>query len=432
MRLFLVAILVLPLAWAEKGAISAESAAEYSRRVKVVRATAGFVALWDFVLREPGGGRFLAHQPQGSRNDFALDAVNYVRDYWNEGRPATYDDFPLLARGPFGQAVRVRRETEPTFRPTLLVPRARLHKSRLDVNGPGRSVSMVAWIIHESGNHAIAGIWHEGTDLKDRGSVANRVEPGKRQYALFAGLAAKDGASAVHVSENGRSSFGDRYARNLAVTPELIPVAAADASGNTLDKAWSVVGFVFDNRKNTATAYLDGEATDYWIDNPEKHPFFQFPAKGWLQGELALTAGTQAGEDPAFPPDQFYRPPEAKPRVRQIVETNATERIELHTFEFTKVRVTFGKDARGRFTKTTRRDLVALRVNPFWFGHDLYTPRTPEDGGPFTIGRVIHMSRNVGHLGYMGGVAVFDRALSRKQMVRLSDLHRSGILSVSN
>ncbi|MBC8166705.1 MAG: hypothetical protein H7Y20_12640, partial [Bryobacteraceae bacterium] len=174
-------------------------ASEYSRRVKVVRDTPGFVALWDFVFREPGGGRFLAHQPNEAKHDLALDAVNYVRDYWNEGRAATYDDFPLLNRGPFGQAVRFRSETEATFRPTLLVPRARLHNSRLDVNGPGRSVSMVAWIIRESGNHAIAGIWHEGTDLKDRGPLAQRVEPGKRQYALFAGLAANNGGLAVHV-----------------------------------------------------------------------------------------------------------------------------------------------------------------------------------------------------------------------------------------
>ena len=66
------------------------------------------------------------------------------------------------------------------------------------------------------------------------------------------------------------------------------------------------------------------------------------------------------------------------------------------------------------------RELVALRANPFWFGHDLYSPPTPQDGGPFTIGRVIHTSRSVGWTGYLGGVAVFNRPLTAKEIARLS------------
>jgi hypothetical protein len=68
----------------------------------------------------------------------------------------------------------------------------------------------------------------------------------------------------------------------------------------------------------------------------------------------------------------------------------------------------------------TTRELMALRVNPFWFPHDLYNPRTPQDGGPFTIGRVIHTSKSVGFTGAIGGVAVFNRALSPKQMRELA------------
>jgi hypothetical protein len=417
----------VPAAGKEPDAI----ASTYSGRVKLVRDTPGFVALWDFVLREPDAGRFLAHQPKGARYDFALDAVNYVREYWNEGRVANYGDFPLLNRGPFGQAVRFRADAESAFRPLLQVPRNRLHDSRLDVKGRGRSVSMVAWIIRESGNHAIAGIWHEGTDRKDYGPIAQRVEPGMRQYAIFAGLGANNGASAVHVSENGARSFGDHYARNLAVTPEIIPTVPADAPPEMLDKAWSAVGFVFDNGRNTVTAYLDGKATDYWIDNPHKHQFFEWPAKGWLQAQLHRIAGVQPGEDPTFPADQFYTPPESKPRQRQVLETTATERVELHTFEFTKVRVTLRKDASGRFKEVVRRELVSLRANPYWFGHDLYAPRTPADGGPFTIGRVIHMGRSVGFTGYIGGVAVFDRPLTAGQMRRLAGL-RSGPIGITN
>lgn len=171
-----------------------------------VTRTPGFAALWDFVKRAPDG-RFAAHGP----GDLSLDAVNYVRDYWNEGRPATYNDIPVIPEGPFGQAVVFRKETDSTFRPTLLVPRARLHGSPIDVKGPHRSVSLVVWLKRESGNHAIAGIWHEGTDM----GGTTRVEAGRRQYALFAGLAANNGASAAHVSENGGRSFGDKYAQPL-------------------------------------------------------------------------------------------------------------------------------------------------------------------------------------------------------------------------
>jgi hypothetical protein len=350
--------------------------ADYRRRVDEVRRIRGLVAFWDFVKRDQG--RFAAWQARGDRHDFRLDAVNYVRDSWGQGRAAGYDDFPLLGRGPFGQAVGIRAESDPDFRPLLLVPRERLHDSGLDVKGPGRSVSMVAWLMRESGNHAIAGIWHEGTDR----------ERGKRQYALFAGLAGNNGAAAAHVSENGGNSFGDRYARNLAVTPEIMPVGA-----------WCAAGFVFDDSKGTVTAYLDGEATDYWIDSPEKHPFFQWAARGWAGGE--------------------YRPPES----RVLRRTAEREGVELQEFAYTKVRVTRHEG------KVVKRELVALKANPFWFGHDLYAPARREDGGPFTIGRVIHSSRGVGFTGWIGGVAVFGRALSAKEMLRLASSARQPLSS---
>jgi hypothetical protein len=393
-------------------------------RVEAVRRTSGFVALWDFVERVDG--KFAAHQARGDRHDFRLDAVNYVRDYWAEGRAATYADFPLLGRGPFGQAVRFQAEAERDFRPCLLVPRDRLHNSGLDVKGPGRSGSMVAWVIRESGNHAIAGIWHEGTDLQGGAGAVKRVEQGRRQYALFAGLAANNGAAAVHVSENGGRSFGDKYARNLAVTPEVIPAVPADSPAGVLDRAWSVVAFSFDNKRNTVTAYLDGKANDYWVEDPAHHPFFQWPCKGWQQAQWRKIPGLQAGEDPAFPAEQFYEPPEGKPSSRRVVSETADTRIEVQQFEFTRVRVTLRKDAMGRFRTPVGRELIALRANPFWFAHDLYAPGGLEDGGPFTIGRVIHTSRSVGFTGYIGGVAVFSRALGAGEMARLAAIAKSG------
>jgi hypothetical protein len=98
--------------------------------------------------------------------------------------------------------------------------------------------------------------------------------------------------------------------------------------------------------------------------------------------------------------------------------------VELREYAFTRVRVRLGKDARGRWTVEKARELAALRANPFWFAHDLWAPARAEDGGPFTIGRVIHTGRGVGMTGWIGGVAVFDRALSAKEMARLAGVAR--------
>jgi hypothetical protein len=398
---------------------------EYARRVETVRGMPGFVALWDFVRRDPATGKFTAHQPDGTTHDFRLEPMNYVLDYWGQGRAATQDDFPLLGRGPFAQAVQIRKEIDDTFRPCLVVPRARLHGTGLDVKGPRRSVSMVAWVIRESGNHAVAGIWHEGTDIASSKGAVTRVEPGRRQYCIFAGLGAKSGASAVHVSENGAKSFGDKYARNLAVTPELIPTAPADAPSEVLDAAWSAVGFVFDNAADTVTAYLNGQATEFWIEDPMNHNFFKWPARGWIQAQWRGQSGIQEGVDPDYPADQFYTPPEGEPSKRDVVSEAGDERVELHHFPFTRVRVTLGRDASGEFREVKKRELAALKANPFWFPHDLYNPERAEDGGPFTIGRVIHVGRSVGFTGYIGGVAVFDSVLSPEQMAQLAGLAKS-------
>lgn len=406
------------------------ASAERQRRIDAVTRTPGLVAFWDFVLREDGAagvGRFAAHQRRDVKADLRLEAANYVRDYWGEGPPASYSDFPLLGRGPFGQAIRFLKREGNDFRPMLFVPRERFHDSAIDVKGPGGSVSMVAWIVREASNHAIAGIWHEGTDIRDLSPNVKRVERGMRQYCLFAGLAANTGAAAAHVSENGAASFGDRYARNLSVTPELIPTIPPDASAETIDAHWSVVAFSFDNARNTVTSYLNGRATDYWIDEPERHPFYRWPARAWRQGHLHREPGVQPGEDPDFPRDQFYSPPEPKPLRRKVIEERGEEITELHEFEFTKVRVTY---ARGAPRRILHRELAALRVNPFWFSHDLYHPRTPEQGGPFTIGEVIHLSRSQGFIGYFGGLAVFDRALTAKEMERLAAIARSGPIAL--
>jgi hypothetical protein len=76
---------------------------------------------------------------------------------------------------------------------------------------------------------------------------------------------------------------------------------------------------------------------------------------------------------------------------------------------------------------TETRDLVALKLNPWWYPHDLYTPANDGSGGPFTIGRVIHSSRGVGFTGWIGGVAVFDRALTAEELKALTEVGRKPV-----
>jgi hypothetical protein len=175
-------------AWALGGtAAVADDAGLRAERVATVVRIPGLVAFWDFINREPNGAkRFVAHVPAGAASNYPLDAANYVKDFWGEGPAATYEDFSLLGRGPFGQAIRIRKESDPDFRPFLFVPRSRLHDTPLDIKGAGRAVTVVVWAVRESGNHALAGIWHEGTDLRQQEtSGIRRVERGQRQYALF-------------------------------------------------------------------------------------------------------------------------------------------------------------------------------------------------------------------------------------------------------
>ena len=132
----------------------------------------------------------------------------------------------------------------------------------------------------------------------------------------------------------------------------------------------------------------------------------------------------QPGEDPGFPKDQYYNPPEGKAVATKVLRETKTERVELREYPYTKVEITLQEGGDGQFVET-KRDLVGLRLNPWWYPHGLYTPKDDGSGGPFTIGRVIHSSRGVGFTGWVGGVAVFDRALSPGELAKLQDLRAS-------
>jgi len=361
----------------------------------------------------------VAHVPAGAPTDYPLDAGNYVHEYWGDGREATYADFPVADWGPFGGAIRIRREDDSTFRPFLFVPRSRLHDTPLDIKGDGTSVTVVVWPVRESGNHALAGIWHEGTDLdQDSTQGIQRVERGQRQYTLIAGLN-KEGSACGHVSENGQSSFLNRHALHRCNSAGIAAAVPADAPPALLAVEWYCFAMTFDHRRHELTGWLDGKAGDRWLDAPQNDPLLSFAANAWLQVLLQRREGMREGEDPAFPASQCYGPPEDAPVAIDVMYEHDAERVELRDYPFTKVPVTLRRSSEGGWVEAGR-DLTALRLNPWWYPHGIYAPADAASGGPFTVGRVIHSGRGVGFTGWIGGVAVFDRTLSAEELSSLT------------
>ncbi len=137
--------------------------AEPAKRITTATATRtpGLVAFWDFVKRElDDAQRIIAHVPAGEKTDYPLDAANYIKDYLGAGREATYADFPLLGRGRFGQAIRIRKEEDKTFRPFLFVSRERLHDSPIDIKGGGGEKLVACG--HDTSPDLSQHIFHQG------------------------------------------------------------------------------------------------------------------------------------------------------------------------------------------------------------------------------------------------------------------------------
>lgn len=428
----------LSIAWSQfnvKATTPASKLNSYEKRVQLLRTTPGLAAFWDFVLREDGTngvGKFKAYTAQGDDHSYILEPINISREFWKVGDSATMADFPLLGYGPFGQAVQFKSPKNINDLPVLMVPRHQLHDTPIDVKGSGQSVSMLVWMVYQTGNHAIAGIWHEGTDSPPAGIPAEIKLSGQRQYGMFAGLSANSGSASVHVSENGLASFGDHYARHLASTKEKIRKVPASLTDFQADSCWSVVGFVYDNQHKTVTAYLNGVTTNYWIGAPEKHSFYKYAANAWKQAKLSKMEGLQEGEDVNFPMDQYYTPPEDKVLRETVVYETKDERIVIRDFEFTKVKYVLKKDNLGKFSVVSSVQLLAIQANPYYFGHDIYSPVIPAEGAPFTIGRVIHSNRHATLSAYFGGVAVFNKALSSNEMNQLSKIGRTAEYPVIN
>ena len=399
-------------------------AAANQERVDVVRQIPGLVALWDFVQRRDSWqthNPFISIPGESSGRAYELEPRNISLDFWHQGPQATLADFELFGRGPFGQAVRFSSPLSNAHLPVLAVPRKNLHDSPLDIKGQGKSVTLVVWLLYERGNHAIAGMWHEGTVTPNRVPPVVK-EPGKRQFGLFAGLQANKGGIGAHISENGGSSFGDIYARHLASNPTKMKQIKPDTKPADSDSYWNAVGLVFDNEENRVSAYVNGLAEEVWVENPKESRFYQHVYRAWQQGQLATMDGIQAGEDVNYPKDQFYTPPEDKPVETKIVEQTSDRVVRLETYPFTKIEATYQVQPDGTLAKPLERDLVAVKSNPYYFGFDIYAPKSMEEGGPFTIGRVIHSNRHATLSAWIGGVAVFDRALSDHEMKRLATI----------
>jgi len=393
-------------------------------RIDLVRQIPGLVALWDFVHRRDSWethNPFISIPGEPDGRAYELEPRNISLDYWHQGSQPTLTDFDLFGRGPFGQAVRFDDPLGETDLPVLAVPRKHLHDSPLDIKGKGKSVTLVVWLLYEKGNHAIAGMWHEGT-VTPKGEAPVVQEPGKRQFGLFAGLQANKGGIGAHISENGGSSFGDIYARHLASNPTKMKKIKPGTKPADSDSYWNAVGLVFDNEENCVNAYVNGLAEDVWVENPKESRFYQHVYRAWRQGQLAALDGIQPGEDVNYPKDQYYRPPEDEALETKLVEWTSDRVVRLETYSFTKVEATYERKSDGTLGKPLKRELIAMKSNPYFFGYDIYAPKTMEEGGPFTIGRVIHSNRHATLSAWIGGVAVFDRALSDDEMKRLATI----------
>lgn len=381
----------------------------------------GLVAFWDFAQREDGVGgcgRFISGIADDSTR-YPLDPVNISRMYWKEGREATLDDFPMMATGPFGQAIGVGFNSTDSLLPALMVPRSELHDTPLDIKGPGASVSMVIWISYISGNHGIAGIWHEGTDTSRQEKKPLVIEVGRRQFGMFAGLWANHGAAAAHVSENGLGSFGDRYARHLATNAVTMPTHSSAVDTASFSPRWTAIGFTFNSQTGEVTAFGNGRADELWIDDPDNHPYYKPCAEAWRKTWLARESQSTDNEVGDILDGQGYSPPETIPLREECIAIASSSITVIRTYPFTRVRETWRLDEGGTRIDVTERTLLSLKVNPYYFGHSIYAPQTVDEGGPFTIGRVIHSNREPGIKAWIGGVAVFNRALDASEMAEL-------------
>ncbi len=125
---------------------------------------------------------------------------------------------------------------------------------------------------------------------------------------------------------------------------------------------------------------------DRWLDNPKKDSLIASAYNAYMQAHYSRTPEKESAEDETFPKDQYYSPPEGKPLSVKVLNQSDKERVELHEHRYTKVEVTL------QGGKEVSRELVALRLNPWWYPHDLYVPKihTAVAPSPLVASSIVH------------------------------------------
>ncbi len=144
----------------------------------------------------------------------------------------------------------------------------------LDLHGPGKAISVVAWLKRNQKSNsecqAVAGMWNETF----RG----------RQYCLFLdlGIWGSAGQACGHLSSTGAPSPGYKYCMEATIGASPVPLSE-----------WHLIAFTFDGI--WAKAYLDGKLDE----RPGLNPYF-WPCAindGGLQGsDFTVAAVHRSGQ----------------------------------------------------------------------------------------------------------------------------------------
>ena len=105
---------------------------------------------------------------------------------------------------------------------------------------------------------------------------------GQRQYALFAGLN-KEGSACGHISENGASSFLNRYALHKCNSADASPAVSADSPADILDASWQCFAMTYNHVTCELTGWLNGKSGDRWLENPKNDKLISSAYQAWLQ-----------------------------------------------------------------------------------------------------------------------------------------------------
>jgi hypothetical protein len=404
------------------------------KHIHTVINTPGLVAFWDF--QQMKDGTWSSHHDRSlSSQSFPLylkrigDTVNYSPGNWpyQDAESALQYD----AGGPFGKAVRFNKGYI-----YAAVPRATFNNTLLDMHGK-KPFTLITWMKFTGARHLIAGIWDEGGWAK---------YSGRRQVALFGGLFGQKSLIA-HISKTGASSYpqsesnGSQYARVRAIDGQAFE-----------NEQWVAVAMSYDPGKNEVKAYLNGKMTPFQMTDPVEQDVYRFDEKQ-MANPLHFTG-------PVYSPRAFtlkysgYLTAEAAIKEHRLLVDLNEQRIryerdsvrEVSTSDIYRVIVDIQRDGRSLLTAPVVMEAVADRSEALplrelvnegdvvvtslekrqgdtWEQVGSPIERIIPEGAPFTLGRALGLaSEEIEHGSqlFIDGVAVFDRVLTEKELMRLS------------